>query len=78
MTMRSDSITTITRMLASLPAHAQERVVEHVREYIEDLQDENRWDRLFDETGEQLAAAAQNARQEIAEGQARPLDPDQL
>ena len=30
-------------MIESLPEEAQDRVVEHLREYIEDLRDEMRW-----------------------------------
>lgn len=64
--------------MESLPETAQERVVEHLREYIEDLQDELQWDSLFKKTQPQLIAAAKRAKQEIAAGNAKPLDYDQL
>jgi len=53
-------------------------VVEHLREYLADLQDELEWDSLFKRTQPQLVAVARRAKQEIAEGRARPLDYDQL
>ena len=76
--MSSGSIETVTRMLESLPESAQDRVVEHLREYIETLADELRWNELFDKTQSQLAQAARRAREEIAGGQAKPMDDDQL
>ena len=35
--MSSTTITTVVKMLETLPDHAQDRVVEHLREYIDDL-----------------------------------------
>lgn len=76
--MSSAAIATVIKMMESLPEAAQERVVDHLREYIEDLRDELQWDISFKNTQQQLVAAAQRARQEIAQGQAKPLDYDQL
>ncbi|MBI4558467.1 MAG: hypothetical protein HY706_12870 [Candidatus Hydrogenedentes bacterium] len=76
--MASATIGTVIQMLESLPETVQEQVVEHLREYLADLQDELEWDTRFKETQPQLAAAARRARQEIAEGHAKPLDYDQL
>jgi hypothetical protein len=61
----------VIKMMETLPEDAQTQVVDHLREYLEDLLDEARWDRTFAETQEQLAAAARRVRQEIAEGKAR-------
>jgi hypothetical protein len=47
MNMSSKAIATVQKMLESLPEEAQERVVEHLREYILDLQDELEWDALL-------------------------------
>jgi hypothetical protein len=66
------------KMMESLPASVQDQVVEHLREYLEDLRDELRWDRAFQDTQTQLMAAARRAKQEKAQGQARPLDMNQL
>ena len=76
--MPSPSINTIVKMLESLPEQAQARVVERLRDYIQDLHDELEWDISFQKTEQQLVAAAKRARQQIAEGQAKPLDYDQL
>ena len=76
--MSSNAIATLVTMMESLPTDVQDRVVEHLREYIEDLQDEIQWDKSFHKTQPQLIAAARRAKQEIAEGRAKPLDYDQL
>jgi hypothetical protein len=76
--MSSTAIATVTKMLESLPETAQAQVVEHLREYIEDLRDELEWDALFAKTQPQLVSAAKRAKQEIAEGRAKPLDENQL
>jgi len=65
-------------MIETLPEAIQQQVVDHLREYLEDLQDEIHWDKTFEKTQPQLAAAARRARREIAAGQAKPLDLDQL
>lgn len=72
------AIMTVTKMLESLPETVQERVVEHLREYLADLQDELEWDSLFEQTQPQLAAAARRAKQEIAQGRAQPMDYERL
>jgi hypothetical protein len=76
--MSSTAIATVTKMLESLPETVQTQVVEHLREYIEDLRDELEWDALFSKTQPQLVTAAKRAKQEIAEGRAKPLDENQL
>jgi hypothetical protein len=76
--MSSTTITTVVRMIESLPEATQRQVVDHLREYLEDIQDEIHWDEAFEKTQPQLAAAARRAKQEIAAGQAQPLDLDQL
>ena len=48
--MESPTITTMIKMLEHLPESAQERVVERLRDYIADLQDEADWDRLVYKT----------------------------
>jgi hypothetical protein len=76
--MPSTAIVTLVRMLEELPEATQNRIVEHLREYIEDLQDEARWESTFKNTQTQLVAAARRAKKEIAGGQAKPMDLDQL
>ena len=76
--MSSTAISTVTKMLESLPEATQDQVVEHLRDYLADLQDELEWDNLFKRTQSQLAAAARRAKQEIAKGNAQPLDANEL
>lgn len=76
--MTSMSIATAVKLLESLPESAQARVVDHLREYITDLQDEAAWDELIAQSQPQLETMAQHARQQIAKGLAKPLDEDQL
>lgn len=40
--MSSPAITTIVKMVESLPDELQEQVAEHIREYIADLEEERR------------------------------------
>lgn len=68
------TVTTMVKMLESLPEQIQERVLEHLREYIEDIRDEAKWSESFSITQNKLMAAAQQARKEIAEGRATPMD----
>ena len=56
----------------------QNQVVEHLREYIAELEDELRWEASFNRTQEQLIAAALRAKQKIAERKAEPMDLDRL
>ena len=76
--MASTAVATVMKMMESLPEPVQDQVVEHLREYLEDLQDELRWDNLFKRTQPQLVAAARRAKREIAEGRAEPMDYDRL
>ena len=76
--MASNAITTMIRMMETLPDALQNQIVEHLREYIAELQDELRWEASFNRTQDQLIAAARRAKQEIAEGKAKPMDLDRL
>jgi hypothetical protein len=76
--MPSTAIVTVVRMLEELPEAVQNQVVEHMREYIEDIRDEARWESTYTETRGRLVSAARQAKREIADGQAKPLDYDQL
>ncbi len=76
--MSSPALTTIVKMIESLPDDLQEKVAEHIREYIADLEDEQRWDTSFQQTQENLVAAARKAKQEIAAGQSVPMNYEQL
>jgi hypothetical protein len=74
----SAAIATVVKMMESLPEPVRQQVVEHLRQYIEELRDELRWDRLFEKTQPKLVAAAKRAKQQIAAGAAKPMDYDEL
>lgn len=76
--MSSATVTTLIKMVESLPEELQEKIVEQVRNYIAELEDEVRWSASFTQTKDNLIAAARKAKQEIAAGQAMPMDYDQL
>jgi hypothetical protein len=76
--MSSAAITTVVKMMESLPIEVQEHIAEHLREYVDELQDEIRWNNSFQRTQSKLIATAKRAKQEIAEGQATAMDYDQL
>lgn len=76
--MSSEAITTIVKMIESLPEETQDQVVNHLREYIDELQDEIKWEQSFERTQSQLIAAAKEAKQEVAKGKATAMDYDQL
>ena len=76
--MSSEAAITISKMLETLPEQFKDQVVEHVREYIEDLKDEARWNSSFAKTQEKLAATARQVRKEIEEGKSMPLDIEEL
>lgn len=70
--------TTMIKMLESVPDQLQEDVVEHMRDYIEDIRDEAKWKDSFARTKDKLIAAARQARQEITGGKGNPLDIEKL
>jgi hypothetical protein len=76
--MSSPAITTIVKMVESLPDELQEQVVEHVRAYLSELEDEKQWDTSFKRTQDNLVAAAQKAKAEMAAGLSTPMDYEQL
>lgn len=69
---------TMIKLLESLPEPLQDRVLEHMRDYIEELRDEAQWSEAFSRTQEKLAAAARQAKKDIAEGKATPMDMKRL
>jgi hypothetical protein len=69
---------TVVKMMESLPQATQKRVVNHLRVYLAEIDDEAEWDALFQETQPQLIAEARRVRQEIEEGIVEPMDYDRL
>jgi hypothetical protein len=76
--MSSTALSTIVKMLESLPDEVQEQVAEHLQEYIEDLQDEIKWNESFQKTQLKLIAVAKRVKQEIAEGKASEMNYNKL
>lgn len=76
--MSVTSIATLTTMLQSLPDMMQDRVIEHVREYITTLLDEEQWTMQFENSQNKLIEAAHRAKQEIAAGKATDFDQNRL
>lgn len=76
--MSSTAIVTITKMMETLPESTQEQAVEHLREFIAEMQDDMRWDALFRTTQKQLVTAARRAKEDIAAGRAQPMDYNEL
>ena len=72
--MASTAVTTVIKMIESLPEDAQDQVVEHLRDYIEEMKDDAKWDNAFKKTQPQLVAAARRAKKEIADGRSKPLN----
>jgi len=76
--MSSTNINTAVKILESLPDPIQDRVLEHLREYIEDLRDEMKWDKSFRKTRKQLTNIAKRAKKEIKSGTSKPMDMTRL
>jgi hypothetical protein len=76
--MNTSVAETMIKMLEAVPEQLQENVVEHMRDYIEDVRDEAKWNTSFSRTQDKLVAMAQLARQQIAGGQSSPLDLEKL
>ena len=69
---------TMMKMLDTLPEGLQERALEHLREYIEDIREDMQWNESFSHSQSKLVTAARQARRSIAEGESTPLDLDML
>ncbi|MFM8330808.1 MAG: hypothetical protein ACKN9T_03885 [Candidatus Methylumidiphilus sp.] len=76
--MSSETIASVVKMLESLPESAQTEAAEYLKNHIAEVQDEILWDGLFKSTESKLIAMARQAKQEIADGKARPMNFDEL
>lgn len=72
--MVTASIATVVKMLENLPEETQSQVVEHLRVWLAELEDEAVWDQSFAKSQNKLAEAGRTARQQIAEGKSKPMD----
>jgi hypothetical protein len=76
--MPTSASTTMMKMIESLPEPLQERALEHMQQYIEDIRDEFKWNESFGNSKSKLIAAARQAREEILQGKATPMNVDAL
>lgn len=76
--MSSTLIAAAVKLLESLPEQAQEAAVEHLREYISDIEDDCAWDARFERSQPQLVEAARRAKVAIAQGESKTLELEQL
>ena len=74
--MVTPAVNTIIKMIEQLPESDQERIAEHLREYLAELEDEEKWDESFVQSQDKLIYAAREARKQIAEGKSEPMDFD--
>ena len=72
--MVTPAVNTILKMIEQLPESEQDRVVEHLREYLAELEDEEKWNETFSKSQKKLIYAAREARKQVAEGKAKPMD----
>lgn len=74
----SPAITTLIQIMETLPPTVQNQVIQHLQEYLLDLQDELQWDTRFAKTQSSLVTVTRQAKAEIAAGKATPLNYGQL
>ncbi|MDF5730228.1 MAG: hypothetical protein PUP92_19965 [Rhizonema sp. PD38] len=65
--MSSEAISVVMKMIDSVPEDLQDRVLEYIKEYLDDLFEELQLDKSFKKTQQQLVAA-RRAKQDIASG----------
>jgi hypothetical protein len=76
--MSTATIETVKKMLEALPDSVQERAIEHLREYLDEVTDEIRWDESFEKSSNRLAETAKGVKRDIANGKTTPMDFDRL
>ncbi|HEY53958.1 MAG TPA: hypothetical protein G4N94_10920 [Caldilineae bacterium] len=76
--MTTAAITTVTKMMETLPEPTQNQIVDHIRDYLAEIQDEKKWDTTFQNSQASLIRAARRAKQEIAAGLSEPMDYSRL
>lgn len=68
--MPTSASITMMKMIESLPEPLQERALEHMQQYLEEIRDELKWNEAFEKSQNKLVTAARQAREEIAKGRA--------
>lgn len=72
--MATPAMATLEEMKKRLPEQVQNQVIIHLQEYLADLDDEIKWDTVFQSTQPKLASLAKRANKQIAEGQSALMD----
>jgi len=65
-------------MLESLPENKQEQVLNHLYNYITELQGEIKWDLLFKNSEKEISRIAREVKEEIKKGNIEDFDYDRL
>jgi len=76
--MKCTTLNTINKMLESLPENKQEQVLNHLYNYITELQDEIKWDLLFKKSEKGISRIAREVKEEIKKGNIEDFDYDRL
>lgn len=76
--MPSEAISDIVEMMQGLPETLQREIVRHLRDYLEDIRDEQLWDEKFRMSKDRLSALGRRASEQIESGMATRLDHDLL
>lgn len=76
--MSNNSVVTLTKMLEGLPQSVQDRAIEHLREYLDEITEEIRWDESFATSSDKLSLAARRAREQFKAGNTEPFDLERL
>lgn len=71
---KTTAMAKIIKMIESLPEKLQEDVMEHLRNYIEEIKDESKWNDSFGKSHNKLTAAAKKARKEVQDGKSEPMN----
>jgi translation initiation factor 2B subunit (eIF-2B alpha/beta/delta family) len=69
---------TIIKMMETLPDYLQDETINHLREYISEMNDELRWNKSFEQTQGTLIKAARKAKEEIKNGKSVIMDFDNV
>ncbi len=76
--MVTPAVNTIIKMIEQLPESEQNRVVDHLREYLAELEDNEKWDEAFSKSQDKLAYITREVTKQISEGKSEPMDFDKL
>ena len=76
--MKCTTLNTINRMLESLPEDKQEQVLNHLYDYITELQDEIKWDLLFKSSEKEISLIAKEIKEKIKKGSIEDFNYDRL